>query len=247
MLGLDDKIASISGGASVGMAILVAVLLGLRHATDPDHLAAVTSLVAGGRERTIRSAARLGAFWGLGHAVTLFAFGLPIVVLNGFLPDRVQQAAEAAIALLIVFLAVRLLRRWRTGCFHVHEHEHSGVRHAHLHSHGGATAHRHRHDARTPLGAFGIGLVHGMSGSAGVGLLLLAAVESAVVAVVCLALLALLTGVSMTVLSSGFGLALTRRGVRGRLNRVAPALGLGSLAFGVWYGLGVLHLAPYAI
>ena len=73
MFGLDDWIAGLSEGGSVLVVVLVATLLGLRHATDPDHLAAVTALVASGREQAARSAARLGAWWGLGHAVTLLA------------------------------------------------------------------------------------------------------------------------------------------------------------------------------
>jgi hypothetical protein len=88
-------------------------LLGLRHATDPDHLAAVTTLVASGEERAGRAAARLGAFWGIGHALALLAFGLPILLFQQFLPERVQQGAETAVAALIVFLALRLLVRWR--------------------------------------------------------------------------------------------------------------------------------------
>ena len=67
------------GGASIGVVLLVAVLLGLRHATDPDHIAAVTTLVAS-RQHASRAAARLGAFWGLGHALTLVLFGLPILL-----------------------------------------------------------------------------------------------------------------------------------------------------------------------
>ena len=70
MFGLDDWLAGLSQGGSVLVVVLVATLLGLRHATDPDHIAAVTTLVASGRERATRSAARLGAWWGLGHAVT---------------------------------------------------------------------------------------------------------------------------------------------------------------------------------
>ena len=76
MFGLDDYLASYTDGAGIWIVLLVAVLLGLRHATDPDHVAAVTTLVAGSRERTTRRAAELGAAWGLGHAVTLFAFGV---------------------------------------------------------------------------------------------------------------------------------------------------------------------------
>lgn len=245
MFGLDDKIASLSDGASLWIVLAVAILLGLRHASDPDHLAAVTSLVASGRERAGRSAAKLGFFWGLGHAVTLTAFGLPIVVFGRYLPDGVQRAAETLVAVVIVVLGARLLYRWRSGYFHVHQHRHGGVEHAHLHSHEHELGHDHRHRVRTPLGAFGIGLVHGMGGSAGVGVLILASVQSTAVAVASLVVLAVFTAVSMTLLSTGFGRTLASRPFRSAFNGVAPVLGVASLAFGVWYGLAALDLAPY--
>ncbi|MGH3033857.1 MAG: hypothetical protein ACRDON_04790 [Gaiellaceae bacterium] len=240
MFGLDDQVAAFSDGASVWIVLAVAVLLGLRHATDPDHIAAVTTLVAGGRERAARRAGELGLAWGLGHAVTLFAFGLPILVLDSYLPARVQQGAETAIALVIVYLAVRLLTRWRRGAFHVHEHAHGAAEHTHLHE-----RHDHPHAARSRLGAFTIGLVHGMGGSAGVGILVVASVESTALAVASLALLAVFTAVSMTILSTGFGATLVSRPVRASFNAVAPALGLASLGFGVWYATAAWSLTPY--
>ena len=195
MFGLDDWIAGLSDSGSVLVVVLVATLLGLRHATDPDHIAAVTTLVASGRDRAARSAARLGAWWGLGHAVTLVAFGLPILLAERYLPERAQQGAETAVAALIVFLAIRLLLRWRHGVF-------STVP-------GASGGDDHRHGVRTPLGAFGIGLVHGMGGSAGVGVLLLAAIPDQTVAIGALLVLALFTAVSMTLVTSGFGATLT--------------------------------------
>ena len=90
MFGLDSHIAAFSNGESVWIVLAVAVLLGLRHATDPDHLAAVTTLVASGRERAARRAGELGLAWGLGHATTLFVFGLPVILLHAFLPARLQ-------------------------------------------------------------------------------------------------------------------------------------------------------------
>ena len=128
MFGLDDHIVHLSSGASIGVVLLVALLLGLRHATDPDHIAAVTTLVAS-RQHASRAAARLGAFWGLGHAVTLVLFGLPILLFQQYLPERVQQGAETAVAVLIVFLALRLLVRWRHGYFNLHAHPHGNARH----------------------------------------------------------------------------------------------------------------------
>jgi ABC-type nickel/cobalt efflux system permease component RcnA len=205
----------------------------------------MTTLLASSRERASRTAAGLGLAWGLGHAVTLFAFGLPILLLDRYLPERVQQGAETAVAVVIVYLAVRMLVRWRRGVFHVHQHEHDGRRHSHLHAHEHGPAHAHEHRARTPLGAFAIGLVHGMGGSAGVGVLIVASVESTWLSVLSLILLAAFTAVSMTMLSTGFGLALVSRPVRAAFNGLAPSLGLASLAFGIWYGTAAWGLAPY--
>jgi ABC-type nickel/cobalt efflux system permease component RcnA len=239
MFGLDDKIAAFSDGGSVWIVLAAAVLLGLRHATDPDHMAAVSTLVAGGRDRAARRAGELGLAWGLGHALTLFVFGLPILLLNSYLPERVQQGAETAIAVVIVYLAVRLLVRWRRGDYHTHEHDHGGEGHSHLHG-----SHGHRH-ARSRAGAFGIGLVHGMGGSAGVGILLVASIESTPLAVVSLGLLAVFTAVSMTMLSGGFGRTLVTRPLSAAFEAVAPVLGTASLAFGVWYATSAWSLTPY--
>jgi ABC-type nickel/cobalt efflux system permease component RcnA len=233
MFGLDDAIAGLSNGASVGIVILVAVLLGLRHATDPDHIAAVTTLVASGGERASRASARLGAFWGLGHALTLVLFGLPILLFQQYLPERVQQSAETAVAALIVFLALRLLVRWRHGYFNLH---------AHLHENED-----HHHRVRTPAGAFGIGLVHGIGGSAGVGVLILAAIPSTAVACVALVVLAFFTAVSMTLVTTGFGITLSSSRVAGAFNGVAPVIGVASLAFGAWYALAAWGLVVYPL
>jgi high-affinity nickel permease len=233
MLGLDEKIAHLSSGGSVVLVLVVAALLGLRHATDPDHIAAVTTLVASSREQATRRAARLGAFWGLGHALTLLVGGIPVLLFERYLPEPLQRSAETAVAALIVFLAVRLLIRWRSGYFHAHAHAH------------GPEAHDHRHQVRTPLGAFGIGLVHGLGGSAGVAVLLLAAIPSRSVAILSLVVLALFTAVSMTIVTTGFGRALVSATVQRGFAVVAPGLGALSLAFGVWYAAAAWALAPY--
>jgi high-affinity nickel permease len=229
MFGMDEWIAGMSEGASVGVVILVAVLLGLRHAADPDHIAAVSTLVASGRERATGAAARLGLWWGVGHAVTLVVFGIPILVAERYLPESVQRGAESAVAALIVFLAVRLLVRWRHGAF----------------ERLGDESDDHAHPVRTSHGAFGIGLVHGMGGSAGVGVLLLAAIPSRDVAIVALLVLALFTAVSMTLVTTGFGAVLGAGGTRGAVAAAAPGLGVASLAFGVWYAAAAWSLAPY--
>jgi high-affinity nickel permease len=207
------------------MVLAVGVLLGVRHATDPDHLAAVTMLVASAGERVARRAGALGFAWGLGHAATLFAFGLPVLLLDSLLPRGVQQAAETAIGFVIIYLALRVLIRWRRGELGFHAHSHNSV--------------------RSYREAFAIGLVHGMGGSAGVGVLILASVRSTGLAVVALILLALFTIVSMSMLSRGFGSILVAAPTRAAFGRGTPALGGASLAFGIWYAAAVWSLIPY--
>ena len=100
------------GPAGLGLIILVSLALGLRHASDPDHLAAVTTLIASEENRKpARKAGLMGLLWGLGHSTTLVALGLPLVLAGRHLPNLVQQAAETLIGVLIVLLAARLLLR----------------------------------------------------------------------------------------------------------------------------------------
>ena len=246
MGGFDDAIVGLSGG-SILIALLVAVLLGLRHATDPDHLTAVATLIVSDANAGPARARRLGVAWGCGHALALFVFGLPVVLVGSALPEPVQQAAELAIGIVIIGLAVRLLVRWRRGAFHTHRHAHAGVVHAHPHVHevrhaeGGAPAHSHAHAetvGRSPLVAFGIGLVHGTGGSAAAGVLLVGAVSDTTQGVAALALFAAATAVSMALLSTGVGVAMARGVIGRRLESLVPVMGGASLLFGVWFALG---------
>jgi ABC-type nickel/cobalt efflux system permease component RcnA len=254
MLGIDDAIAGLDGGGGLAVALVVALLLGLRHATDPDHLTAVTTLMMSDDRRGPRRAASLGLAWGAGHAATLFAVGLPIVLFDSYLPSWLQQALELAVGVVIVALAVRLLMRWQRGYFHAHAHSHGALRHAHPHVHEGDArdphprAHEHPHGTqlgRSPAAAFGIGLVHGAGGSAGIGVLLVAAVPGAGQAIAALAMLAIGTALSMATVSAGLGYALARGPLARRAELAAPALGTLNLAFGVWYALAALHALPY--
>ena len=242
MLGLDHTIAGLADGGGVLVALAVALLLGLRHATDPDHLTAVSTLVMS--EGDPRGARRLGLAWGCGHALTLFAFGAPVVLLGSRLPAWLQSGLELAVGIVIVALAVRLLVRWRRGYFHVHEHDHGDLTHAHPHvhetTHEHARAHDHAHAPRSPLAAFGIGLLHGAGGSAGVAVLLIAAMPSTGAAFAALGVLAVGTAISMTAVTALFGHALLSGPLLRRFERLAPLLGSASLAFGLLYGLAAV-------
>jgi hypothetical protein len=224
MFGLDEQLAQLGQGEVFAVVALIAVLLGLRHATDPDHLTAVATLLAGDRP-SARGAGRLGFAWGMGHATSLVAFGIPIVVSSTYLPEVAQTAAETAVGVLIIALAVRLLLRWRRGDLSLH----------------GDTL----RPARSPRQAYGIGLLHGMGGSAGVGVLLLAPMPDHAQALAALGLFALFTALSMAAASSTFGAVLSRGPVLRSYIAVVPGLATLSLAFGAWYALGALNAAPY--
>jgi hypothetical protein len=244
MFGLDTWLAGFSDGTTLLVVALVATVLGLRHATDPDHLAAVTTLIAGTEERAAKAAGRLGLAWGSGHATSLFLFGVPIVLFKAYLPEGVERGAETAVGVLIAGLAVWLLVRWRRGLFHLHVHGRERL-HAHAHVHTGLPHPHATARARSPLQAFGIGLVHGMGGSAGVGVLLLGSIHDRTLALGALAIFAFCTALSMGLLSSGFGRVLATGRLRASFHRLAPGMALVSLAFGAWYTLGALGVAPY--
>ena len=244
MFGLDEWLAGLGGSSAMGF--FVAALLGLRHATDPDHLTAISTLVLSDQRDGARRAGTLGLAWGLGHATTLLVFGLPVVLFAGHLPQALLQGAEVAIGFVIMALGLRLLVRWARGQFHSHPHSHGSVQHSHPHVHEGGHPgyrtenHSHLHAealGRSPLAAFGIGMVHGIGGSAGVGILVVGAALNQLRGVAALVLFAAGTAVSMALVSSSVGYALARGPVARRVSSLIPALALASLAFGVWYAL----------
>ena len=234
---------------SLGIVLLMSLLLGLRHAGDPDHLSAVSTLIAPEEHEGVKKATFMGFSWGLGHGTTLVLVGLPLVLLGQYLPERIQQAAEVAIGVIIVILAVRLLVRWRRGVFHAHPHAHAnGPPHRHLHSHADGSVHEHPHNAhglRTPLSAYGVGLVHGIGGSGGLTLLLLSTIPDPAGAAGALFVFAAGTAVSMALLSTAFGLAIATGPLARNFERVAPVLGALAAAFGIWYAAGALGIVAY--
>ena len=179
----------------------------------------------------------------------LVAVGLPLVLLGQYLPERVGQAAEVAIGLIIVVLAVRLLVRRRLGVFHAHAHSHEGGEtHRHLHSHAASSVHEHAHNVhglRTPLSAYGMGLVHGVGGSGGITLLLLSTIKEPSKAVAALLVFAAGTAVSMALLSTALGLATATGPLARSFERAAPVLGVFAAAFSIWYAAGALGIVAY--
>ena len=240
-------IGGAAGGEGILWALLAALLLGARHATEPDHLTAVSTLALAGEESRHRPW-RLGLAWGLGHGVTLVALGLPVVLFGSVLPAWVHRGAETLVGVLIAVLAVRLLVRWRRGYFHAHAHRHGEQWHVHPHFHETAPrrdhprehAHRHRVPEASPAGSFGLGVVHGVGGSAGVGVLVVGAQPGVAQALAALVVFAGAAAAAMAAVTLGCGLLLGRRSTVAQLERLVPLFGVAGLLFGAWYAAGSL-------
>lgn len=162
---------------SIVAVIGIGGLLGLRHAFEPDHLAAVSTLATRPNAR-LWGAARLGLVWGLGHTATVGVVALLIIALGVRLPTRFWPAAELLVAALLILLGGMVIWRYVRGRWHMHAHSHqpSADGHLHLHSHVADSGHGHAHatvDARRSLG---FGVAHGLAGSGAIAALLVAAV-----------------------------------------------------------------------
>lgn len=235
--------------------LLLGLVFGIQHATDPDHVVAVATIVA--RTRRFGAGALVGAFWGVGHAVTVTAVGLGLIVFKLPMPPRAGPLLELAVALMLIVLGIlRIVRVFRDSdpvpVAHLSEpHGHAGepALHSHLHHHG-ETAHRHPHvhpPARLlralqtvgpgqAMRAAIVGVGHGLAGSAGVALLLLSTIRSSAGAMGYLLLFGVGTILGMTAITGLLSLPFTLRAPRVQRGRRALALTTGalSLAFGLY-------------
>lgn len=162
---------------SIVAVLIIGGLLGLRHAFEPDHLAAVSTLATRPNGSRWWGAARLGLIWGVGHTVTVGAVALLVIALGVQLPEALWPAAELVVAGLLVVLGGLVIWRYIRGRWHMHLHTHpAAVPHFHLHSHTADPSHGHTHatvDARRSLG---FGIAHGLAGSGAIAALVVAAV-----------------------------------------------------------------------
>ena len=222
------------------LAVLVAgFLLGVRHATDSDHVVAVATIVT--RERTLRGAARIGAAWGFGHSVTLLAVGGAIIAGKLAVPERLAQSLELCVAAMLVVLGAM-----NVGVFASSS---QAARHRAAH-------HAHEPDAgareRRSLRSFSVGLVHGLAGSAAIALLVLSTIHASAWAFLYLALFAFGTVLAMTVLTWTMALPMAAAAARfDTLDRnLARWSGAASIALGLVlaYRIGfVQHLLAFAV
>lgn len=214
----------------------VGFVLGLRHALDPDHVVAVSTIVS---ERAgLRRSSLVGTLWGLGHALSLGLAGGLIVVLKLNVPAAVAAALEAIVAAMLMGLGLLALRNALRYRLHAHSHAHGDDTHVHFHSHGPGDplSHTHRHVLAGGLKPFVVGLVHGLAGSAALALLALATAPSLLAGLGYIAMLGAGSVLGMLTLSVLLALPLTLLEARyAALQRwVQLAAGAASLLLGMW-------------
>ncbi|HEY1264962.1 MAG TPA: sulfite exporter TauE/SafE family protein [Terriglobales bacterium] len=235
--------------------IAIGFFLGMRHATDPDHVIAVSTIVS--RQRNWRRAAMIGAYWGLGHTLTIFVVGSAIILFNVVIPARLGLAMELSVGFMLILLGtwnllgfMRALPSTEHGPAHSHSHSHGDFIHTHAHSH---TPEIHAHSendnpvARLDrrLGKSGfyqalrpliIGVVHGLAGSAAIALLILASIRNPAWAIAYLLVFGVGTIAGMMLITMSIASALHFAGSRFQVfgRRLALVSGLVSVAFGAF-------------
>lgn len=207
--------------------LLLGLLIGLRHAIEADHVAAVATL--SNRSSSLRGALRLGAVWGIGHTLTLLIVGTAFLYLDMLVPERVVQALEIMVGIMLILLGIDVVRRMLKDRIHFHVHPHAGgVVHFHAHSHKGelehiVSQHEHNHSTEFPLRALIVGLVHGLAGSAALVLLTLQTIQNPLIGVLYIVLFGFGSIIGMAAISlvivipfyySGKGLTWVHNGLK---------------------------------
>jgi hypothetical protein len=209
------------------------LLLGFRHAFEPDHLAAVSTLAT--RQGRLLDACRLGLAWAVGHTASVGVVVGAIMLLGLRLPTRLWPAADFLVALLLIGLGGSVLLGYFRGRWHLHVHWHDEGPHLHLHSHARGAEHAHTHPRGDARRSLGFGLLHGLAGSAAILVLLVAAAPTRAAQLAYFLSFAAGTMVGMLLVS--LSLALIVRLASGRGARWATVLHVGSAVASVVVGL----------
>lgn len=237
---MESSLASFGAWALLGLGLV----FGLKHATEVDHIVAVSTIVS--QHRSVLRSALVGALWGVGHTAALLVTGVVVLALRVAIPASVSRWLEFGVALMIIGLGAsalwRALRK-RSG-FHLHQHEHDGQAHIHVHFHDEESKHRiesapkHSHIvSRLGIKPVLIGTMHGLAGSGALTLLVLAQIKSAWLGLLYLGIFGLGSIVGMLLMSGLIGLpfALTSRNLSSYHHRLQTGAAALSICFGLWY------------
>jgi ABC-type nickel/cobalt efflux system permease component RcnA len=225
--------------ADVFSILLLGFLIGMRHALEADHLAAVATLAArgGGRRATVVR----GAVWGVGHTLALFLVAGLCLVLRLSIPEHVSQRLELAVGLMLLGLGTEIIWRWRRRGIHVHVHRHGDDRlHIHAHSHVPGEIHdpdhhTHAHAAPFPRRALAIGIVHGIAGSGALVVLTVQTLGSVWLGLVYVLLFGAgsIAGMAALSLVIAVPLELSAQRLTRMYSGLEVAIGLGTIAVGL--------------
>jgi sulfite exporter TauE/SafE len=213
--------------------LLIGFVLGLQHAIEADHLAAVSTIVS--EKKSLLTASLVGGLWGVGHTVSLFVVGMAVILLKLQISESLEAKLEVIVGVMLVLLGLNALRKlFSAEKVHVHSHDHGVREHIHIHSHAAAVDEpsHHRFSPKSIL----VGMVHGLAGSAALMLLVVPTISSPFTALLYILIFGIGSIGGMMAMSLLIGLplhfsakrfAIVNRGIR-------LAAGVFSLAFGVF-------------
>jgi len=220
---------------SLVAALGLGFMLGLRHALDADHVAAVSTFVS--QERSVLRSCLRGTFWGIGHTAALLVAGVAVFAFKLQISPEVERGVETVVGLVLILLGAHvLLRSFSAVSLHRHQHSHGGAPHSHLHVHvGDAAEHRHLHVWRGAPQPLLMGVLHGLAGSGALVLLVLASMPSPGAALAYVLVFGLGSTAGMLVLSGLIGVpfALTADGSGGLATGLRAVVGAASVLVGV--------------
>ncbi|ENQ3106259.1 sulfite exporter TauE/SafE family protein [Bacillus cereus] len=215
-------------------------VLGIKHAIEPDHVIAV-STIASQSKKLFRSTLA-GVFWGIGHTATLFIVGIILIFMKGEIPEKWAMSLEFLVGIMLVYLGVTTV--FSLNNLHVHQHEHDGEEHKHIHSHihSGKHEHKHQHKNVSYLKSMFIGLVHGLAGSGAMVILTMSTVKSVWEAAIYILIFGVGTVIGMLFFTTIIGIPFVFSSQKISLNKTLTQItGSISILFGVYYmyNLGV--------
>lgn len=212
----------------------IGFVLGLRHALDADHLAAVSTVLA--ERPSVRASGLVGLWWGVGHTTTLLIAGVIVLASGIQIPKPFEWYAESAVGVLLVVLGVTLAWKLSRERWHVHSHQHDGAHHLHLHSHRRQEDHGHEHWTARSLRPLLIGMAHGVAGSAALMLIVASSANGFLQGVLYIAIFGVGSIVGMMAIGLTLSLPVVWSLTAGRrmFSAVQGFASLSSVGFGLW-------------
>ena len=218
--------------------LILGFFIGMRHALDADHLAAVAAIST--QQNSISSTVKHGLIWGLGHTTTLFIFGSMVIWVDAVLPEQLANYLEIAVAIMLILLGLDVLRRVIKNRVHFHTHRHNNSNeHFHAHSHRGENdqhkEHQHSHDNKFPYRTLFIGFMHGMAGSAALILMTIQTMDSLWTGMLYMLLFGLGSMLGMVIVTAIIAVPLraSANGLTWMHNGLQAAIGLFTCGLGV--------------